>query len=437
MKYLVVTGGSLSGLGKGTCASAMGVVLQARGMKVTTIKIDPYLNVDAGTIAPSEHGEVFVLDDGHEGDLDLGNYERALDINLTGAHNITTGKIYQKVIQAERRGKYLGATVQVVPHVTDCIQQWIKRVAQIDVQPDSELGPGEPDVCIIEVGGTVGDIESSVYLEAISQLFGSLPPEDCILSHLAYVPLLGGEQKSKPSQHSFKALREAGLQPNIILARSSKCLEYQTRAKLALFARVNCETVLSVHDVPSNYHVPALLNSQNAAELIIKHFQLVPRAIRRDIIDIWTTLATKITDVDLPLIKIGIVAKYLSGVDTYLSLVKGLEHAAAASCSRVEIIWIDAEERNEGLALALSEVHGIIIPGGFGSRGFLGKIDAMNYARISKIDRLIDSAICTDLIPMLGICYGLHVMLIEGAINLLHIPDATSEELDATSDAKS
>ncbi|EZG55366.1 CTP synthase [Gregarina niphandrodes] len=348
VKFVVVTGGSVSGLGKGTLASSVGVVLRSCGYRVTAVKIDPYLNVDAGTIAPGEHGEVFVLHDGHEGDLDLGNYERALDISLTKDHNVTTGKIYRKIIQAERNGDYLGATVQMVPHVTDAIQEWINRISRGSV--DGLEGP--PEVCLLEVGGTVGDIESSVYLEALQQFFSRLDRSDYCLCHIVFIPQIGSEQKTKCAQHSFKSLREAGLAADFILGRSETMLEPGTKRKLSVFGGIKETHVLGLPQVESGYYVPELLANQNFAALLTQRLQLLTENPKSELtfygnmkpVDVWREMGIRLRHLKgQEPVRIGFVAKYIGSNDTYLSVVRAVEHSATECMVNAKLVWIKSE----------------------------------------------------------------------------------------------
>ncbi|KAL2323691.1 hypothetical protein Fmac_028070 [Flemingia macrophylla] len=288
MKYVLITGGVVSGLGKGVTASSIGVVLKACGLRVTSIKIDPYLNIDAGTMSPFEHGEVFVLDDGGEVDLDLGNYERFLDVTLTKDNNITTGKIYQSVLEKERKGDYLGKTVQVVPHITDAIKDWIESVAVIPV--DGKEGPA--DVCVIELGGTVGDIESMPFIEALRQLSFQVGPDNFCLIHVSLIPVLGvvGEQKTKPTQHSVRELRALGLTPHLLTSRSTEPLLESTKEKLSKFCHVPIENILNIHDVPNIWHIPLLLRNQNAHHSILQQLNLLGQATPPDLQQ-WTEMA--------------------------------------------------------------------------------------------------------------------------------------------------
>ncbi|KAL6992135.1 CTP synthase (glutamine hydrolyzing) [Sarracenia purpurea var. burkii] len=318
MKYVLVTGGVVSGLGKGVTASSIGVILKACGLRVTSIKIDPYLNTDAGTMSPFEHGEVFVLDDGGEVDLDLGNYERFLDIKLTRDNNITTGKIYQSVIDKERRGDYLGKTVQVVPHITDAIQEWIERIAMIPV--DGKEGPA--DVCVIELGGTIGDIESMPFVEAIGQFSYRVGDGNFCLIHVSLVPVLNvvGEQKTKPTQHSVRGLRSLGLKPNILACRSTMELDENVKAKLSQFCHVPEENILTLYDVPNIWHVPLLLKDQKAHEAILRVLNLSGVASEPELGE-WTSRAVLCDRLHDP-VRIAMVGKYTGLSDSYLSVLK-------------------------------------------------------------------------------------------------------------------
>ncbi|TMW55960.1 hypothetical protein Poli38472_008608 [Pythium oligandrum] len=425
MKYLAVTGGTVSGLGKGITISSIGVVLKSCGLRVASIKIDPYLNCDAGTMSPFEHGEVFVLDDGGEGDLDLGNYERFLDVTLTRDHNITTGKVYQEVLQKERRGDYLGKTVQVVPHVTDAIQDWIERVAQIPVD-----GSDQPaDVCLIEVGGTVGDIESMIFLEALRQFQFRVGVENFCLVHVSLVPVLGsvGEQKTKPTQHAIKELRSAGLTPDVIICRATSELEPSTKSKIGMFCQVSGNHVLSVHDVSNIYHVPLLLAKQGAASILMSRLQLMNRFREPDLAQ-WSAMAHRV-DNFTQMCRIALVGKYTGLQDSYLSVIKALKHATMKCDRDLTIEWIEAsdlepeskdkdEERYDAAWAKLRSCDGIVVPGGFGDRGVDGKVLTAKYARENKI-------------PYLGICLGMQVAVIEYARNVLEWKDANSEEFDS------
>ncbi|RID53187.1 hypothetical protein BRARA_G00604 [Brassica rapa] len=422
MKYVLVTGGVVSGLGKGVTASSIGVLLKACGLRVTSIKIDPYLNTDAGTMSPFEHGEVFVLDDGGEVDLDLGNYERFLDIKLTRDNNITTGKIYQHVIAKERKGDYLGKTVQVVPHITDAIQEWIERVAAIPV--DGEDGPA--DVCVIELGGTIGDIESAPFIEALGQFSYRVGQGNFCLVHVSLVPVLNvvGEQKTKPTQHSVRGLRGLGLIPDILACRSTKALEENVKEKLAQFCHVPLENIFTLYDVPNIWHIPRLLKDQKAHLVISKVLNLAS-IVKEPSLEEWTSRAELCANLHVP-VRIAVVGKYTSLSDAYLSVLKALLHAAVACRKKLVVDWVPAcdleketEKENPNAYKAawklLKGVDGVLVPGGFGDRGVEGKILAAKYARESKI-------------PFLGICLGMQVAVIEFARSVLCLHDANSTE---------
>ncbi|XVE73396.1 hypothetical protein DITRI_Ditri11bG0114800 [Diplodiscus trichospermus] len=353
MKYVLVTGGVVSGLGKGVTASSVGVVLKACGLRVTSIKIDPYLNMDAGTMSPFEHGEVFVLDDGGEVDLDLGNYERFLDVTLTKDNNITTGKIYQSVLEKERRGDYLGKTVQVVPHITDAIKDCIESVALIPV--DGKEGPA--DVCVIELGGTVGDIESMPFIEALRQLSFSVGQDNFCLIHVSLIPVLGvvGEQKTKPTQHSVRELRALGLTPQLLACRSAQPLLDNTKEKLSQFCHVPVANILNIHDVPNIWHVPLLLRSQNAHYSILKQLDLLSIATTPDL-EAWTRRAETFDNLT-DYVKIAMVGKYVGLTDSYLSVVKALLHACIACSLKPSIDWIAASDLEDDTALSTPEAH--------------------------------------------------------------------------------
>lgn len=424
----------MSGIGKGTIVSSIGVILKASGLRVTAIKIDPYLNVDAGTMSPYEHGEVFVLDDGGEVDLDLGNYERFLNVTLTRNHNITTGKIYSKIIENERAGEYLGKTVQVVPHVTDAIQEWIKSVAHQHVnnlEPGGsireESGMGIPDVTLVEIGGTVGDIEGAAYFEAIRQLSLKLDRHDFCLCFVSFVPYLQGvgELKTKPTQHGVKELRALGLTPDFIFARSEVELNQSTREKLALFTNVHAQNVISMADASNTYHVPDILQSQEFAHKVCSKLKL---PYNQPNLTHWTQFAELMTSLHSSgdEVKIAIVGKYTGLKDSYMSLIKSLEHAGVKARRKISLIWIEShllESKSAEYQEAfekLTSANGILIPGGFGSRGIEGKIAAANYARENKV-------------PYLGICLGMQIAVIEYCRNMLGLKDANSSEVDPSS----
>ncbi|KAF7824435.1 CTP synthase-like [Senna tora] len=424
MKYVLVTGGVVSGLGKGVTASSIGVLLKASGLRVTSIKIDPYLNTDAGTMSPFEHGEVFVLDDGGEVDLDLGNYERFLDIKLTRDNNITTGKIYQSVIEKERRGDYLGKTVQVVPHITDAIQEWIERVAKIPVDGKE----GSADVCVIELGGTIGDIESMPFIEALGQFSYRVGSGNFCLVHVSLVPVLNvvGEQKTKPTQHSVRQLRGLGLTPDILACRSSKELDENIKAKLSQFCHVPLSNIVTLHDVPNIWHIPLLLRDQKAHEAIFKALNLTGVAMEPNL-DEWTA-RTKVTDKLHETVRIAMVGKYTGLSDAYLSVIKALLHASVARNRKLIVDWISATDLEDATAkedpdahkaawVLLKGANGVLVPGGFGDRGVQGKILAAKYARENNV-------------PFLGICLGMQIAVIEFARSVLGLLDANSTEFD-------
>ncbi|GMH02416.1 hypothetical protein Nepgr_004255 [Nepenthes gracilis] len=425
MKYVLVTGGVVSGLGKGVTASSIGLILKACGLRVTAIKIDPYLNTDAGTMSPFEHGEVYVLDDGGEVDLDLGNYERFLDIKLTRDNNITTGKIYQSVIEKERRGDYLGKTVQVVPHVTDEIQQWIERVALIPV--DGQEGPA--DVCVIELGGTIGDIESMPFIEALGQLSCRVGSGNFCLIHVSLVPVLNvvGEQKTKPTQHSVRGLRGLGLKPVILACRSTTALDENVKLKLSQFCHVPGENIITLYDVPNIWHIPLLLRDQKAHKAILKVLNLSSIQWKEPELEQWTVRTELADKFDEP-VRVAMVGKYTGLSDSYLSVLKALFHASVTLHRKLVVDWVPASDledatRNENLEghitawNLLKSADAVLVPGGFGDRGVEGKILAAKYARENKV-------------PYLGICLGMQTAVIEYARSVLGIQDANSTEFD-------
>eukprot|EP00267_Zea_mays_P026587 XP_008654926.1 CTP synthase isoform X2 [Zea mays] len=427
MKYVLVTGGVVSGLGKGVTASSIGVVLKACGLRVTTIKIDPYLNTDAGTMSPFEHGEVFVLDDGGEVDLDLGNYERFLDIKLTRDNNITTGKIYQAVINKERRGDYLGKTVQVVPHITDEIQDWIERVAVIPV--DGKEGP--PDVCVIELGGTIGDIESMPFIEALGQFSYRVGPGNFCLVHVSLVPVINvvGEQKTKPTQHSVRGLRGLGLAPDVLACRSTEPLEEHVKIKLSQFCHVPISNIVNLHDVTNIWHIPLLLRDQKTHEAILKvlDLQYDGKVPREPELGMWTKRATKLDKLKTS-VKIAMVGKYTGLSDSYLSVIKALLHASVAMERKLVVEWVPSCDLEDSSAKETPEAHkkawkllkgadGVLVPGGFGDRGVQGKILAAKYARENNV-------------PYLGICLGMQIAVIEFARSVMKLRGANSTEFD-------
>jgi len=419
MKYVVVSGGVLSGLGKGVTASSIGVLLKSAGLKITSVKIDPYLNSDAGTMSPFEHGEVFVLDDGGEVDLDLGNYERFLDINLARNNNLTTGKIYSKVIEAERKGDYLGKTVQVIPHITDAIQDWIEEVAHVP----ADGSDGSPDACIIELGGTVGDIESAPYIEALRQFQFRVGRENISFVHVSLVPVMGpvGEQKTKPTQHSVKELRGLGITPDILVCRSTSPMTEETKEKLAAFCHVSPNAVMSTHDVPNIYHVPLMLESQGLCKILNVDCNAT------NLLSEWRAMALNL-DTLTEEVSIAMVGKYTELSDAYLSVIKSLQHAAMEVNRKLNINWIEASHLEDSWKnnnskefedswKILKSSDGVLVPGGFGDRGIEGKILAAQYARTSKV-------------PFLGICLGLQIATIEFCRNVLNLTNANSTEFE-------
>ncbi|ONM41333.1 CTP synthase family protein [Zea mays] len=427
MKYVLVTGGVVSGLGKGVTASSIGVVLKACGFRITSIKIDPYLNTDAGTMSPFEHGEVFVLDDGGEVDLDLGNYERFLDIKLTRDNNITTGKIYQSVIDKERKGEYLGKTVQVVPHITNAIQEWIERVAMIPV--DGMEGPA--DVCVIELGGTIGDIESMPFIEALGQFSYRVGPGNFCLVHVSLVPVLNvvGEQKTKPTQHSVRGLRGLGLTPNILACRSTKELEDSVKEKLSQFCHVPAANIITLYDVSNIWRIPLLLCDQKAHEAILKVLNLerVDSIAREPKLDEWVARAA-IFDTLHDTVRIAMVGKYTGLSDSYLSVLKALLHASVDCRRKLVVDWVASTDLEDSTAIEAPDAYktswnllkgadGILVPGGFGDRGVEGKILAAKYAREKNV-------------PYLGICLGMQIAVVEYARHVMNFTDANSTEFD-------
>ncbi|KAB2068656.1 hypothetical protein ES319_A08G046500v1 [Gossypium barbadense] len=424
MKYVLITGGVVSGLGKGVTASSIGVGLQACGLRVTSIKIDPYLNTDAGTMSPFEHGEVFVLDDGGEVDLDLGNYERFLDVTLTKDNNVTTGKIYQSVLDKERKGDYLGKTVQVVPHITDAIKDRIEAVALIPV--DGKEGPA--DVCVIELGGTVGDIESMPFIEALRQLSFSVGKDNFCLIHVSLIPVLGvvGEQKTKPTQHSVRELRALGLTPHLLACRSAQPLLDNTKMKLSQFCHVEAANILNIHDVPNIWHIPLLLRNQNAHRSILKQLNLLSIATPPDL-EAWSRRAETFDNLT-DSVRIAMVGKYVGLTDSYLSVVKALLHACIACSLKPSIDWIAASDLEDDPAQSAPEAYAaawkslrnaecVLVPGGFGDRGVSGMILAAKYARENNV-------------PYLGICLGMQISVIEYARSVLGLEKANSNEFD-------
>ncbi|WP_321428980.1 glutamine hydrolyzing CTP synthase [uncultured Methanolobus sp.] len=406
MKYIIVTGGVMSGLGKGITTASIGRNLKNKGYKVTAIKIDPYINIDAGTMSPFQHGEVFVLKDGGEVDLDLGNYERFLDTELTREHNLTTGKVYESVISKERRGEYLGKTVQIIPHITNEIKDRIRRVA----------AKSGADVCLIEVGGTVGDIESMPFLEAVRQMYREEPKENIAFVHVTLVPMdPQGDQKTKPTQHSVKELRELGLKPNIIVTRCLEPLLEGTISKISLFCDVSEEAVISAHDADDIYEVPLMLEEEGLSSFLMKHLELSSTGSEDDS---WAKMVDRMHNLKGE-VKIGIVGKYTHLEDSYLSISASIKHASIECGVNYDVCWINAEtfEENPEMISSLSEYDGILVPGGFGERGTEGKIKAIQFARENDI-------------PYLGLCLGMQLSVIEFARNVAGLEGANSTEFD-------
>lgn len=402
-RYIFITGGVVSSLGKGVTSASLGAVLEARGLKVTLIKLDPYINVDPGTMSPFQHGEVFVTEDGAETDLDLGHYERFVHTRMTKSNNFTTGRIYADVIRKERRGDYLGATIQVIPHITDEIKSKIKQAA------------GDVDVALVEIGGTVGDIESLPFLEAIRQMRMELGARNTLFIHLTLVPYIrsAGEIKTKPTQHSVKELRTIGIQPDVIMARSEQALPEPQRAKISLFCNVEERAVISLPDVDSIYRIPLLLCEQGLGQLVVEKLDLQTR--QPDLSD-WQQV---IDALEHPLHEVNIVmvGKYTELTDSYKSLSEALIHASIHTRTKVNIHYVDAEEVEKDGVKLLNHADGIIVPGGFGSRGIEGKVMAAQYAREQKI-------------PYFGICLGMQIAIIEYARHKAGMAAANSTEFN-------
>ena len=411
MKYIIVTGGVISGLGKGITASSIGVLLKNIGYHVTMIKIDPYLNVDAGTISPFEHGEVFVLNDGSETDLDLGNYERFLNIQLTNKHNITTGKIYKSVIDDERLGKYLGQTVQIIPHITNKIQSYILDAAET---PTTDNGY-KPDICIIEVGGTIGDIESMPFIEALRQLRFKIGTENMCIVHLSLVPIIGSsyEFKTKPTQNSIKDLRQQGFNPDIMVIRCESHLDNKTKEKISMFCQVPNSHIFINPNVKTIYEVPLLFNEQNMTQIICNKLNINNEQSTNYYIQNMKTAVSLHLTPNISFITIGIVGKYTKLTDSYLSITKAIEHASILCETKIEISWISAENFN---ITDIEKCNGIIIPGGFGDRGRHGMLNVCKYCRDKNK-------------PLLGICLGMHIICIEAA-QVLYGNECDSEEFN-------
>ncbi|KPJ75564.1 MAG: CTP synthase [Deltaproteobacteria bacterium SG8_13] len=403
-KYIFITGGVLSSLGKGLASAAIGALLESRGLTVTIQKLDPYINVDPGTMNPFQHGEVFVTDDGAETDLDLGHYERFTSAKLGKDNNFTTGKIYHSVITKERRGDYLGGTVQVIPHITDEIKAAIRMVAD------------DVDVVIVEIGGTIGDIESLPFLEAIRQFDTDAGKGNVIFIHLTLVPYIGtaGELKTKPTQHSVKELRSIGIQPDILLCRTDRYLSEDIKKKIALFCNVGVDAVITAKDVDCIYEVPLIFHREGLDAKIVELLNIWTRTPR---LDPWEEFVRKFTEPSGE-VTIAIVGKYVDLTESYKSLNEALHHGGIANDSRVNLVFVDSEEVNDGTcAHQLAEADGILVPGGFGTRGIEGKVCAANYARENEI-------------PYFGICLGMQIAVIEFARNVAGLEGANSSEFD-------
>lgn len=405
-RYVFVTGGVVSSLGKGIAAAALGALLQARGFRVKLRKLDPYLNVDPGTMSPYQHGEVFVTDDGAETDLDLGHYERFTGVHATRLDNATTGRIYQEVIAKERRGDYLGATVQVIPHITDAIKEAVLRET------------GDFDFVLVEIGGTVGDIESLPFLEAIRQLGNELGHEGAMFVHLTLVPYIpsAGELKTKPTQHSVKELLNVGIQPQMLLCRCDRPIPQNERRKIALFCNVRPSAVIPALDVDTIYQVPIAYHEEGMDREVLRHFGL-PYESEPDL-SRWQRIVDTVTNPEGE-VRIAVVGKYTNLLDSYKSLAEALAHGGLANRVKVRLEWVDSEifEKPDTVH-RLEGVHGILVPGGFGERGTTGKIEAVRFARERNV-------------PFFGICFGMQMAVIEAARNLAGLPEASSTEFGA------
>jgi CTP synthase len=406
-KYVFVTGGVVSSLGKGITAASLGRLLKSRGIAVTIQKLDPYINVDPGTMNPYQHGEVFVTEDGAETDLDLGHYERFIDVNLGKSNNVTTGMVYWNVITRERRGDYLGGTVQVIPHITNEIKSRIRQVTKEE----------KFDVVICEIGGTVGDIEGLPFLEAIRQFRKEVGRDNCINIHVTLIPFLETthEFKTKPTQHSVTKLREIGIQPDIIICRSREPISTDLKEKISLFCDVNKEAVIGLADVPLLYEVPLALEREGLDDIVLKYFDLPTK--KGDLSE-WGKLVEEMKNPGKK-IQIAIVGKYTELKDSYISIVEALKHGGVANRAEIELKWINAEklEEEENIEPLFREVQGVLVPGGFGNRGIEGKIRAIRYARENRI-------------PFLGLCLGMQCAVIEFARNVCKMKDANSSEFD-------
>ena len=407
-KYIFVTGGVVSSLGKGIAAASLGAILESRGLKVTMLKLDPYINVDPGTMSPLQHGEVFVTEDGAETDLDLGHYERFVEAKMHKQNNFTTGQIYESVLKKERRGEYMGKTVQVIPHITNEIQNFIVRGAK-------KAFNGEADIAIVEIGGTVGDIESLPFLEAGRQMSLRLGRNSAAFVHLTLVPFIAsaGELKTKPTQHSVQKMREIGLYPNALLCRADRRIPDDERSKISLFSNVPQDAVISVWDADSIYKIPSMLHKQKLDEILLEALDIdVPPAD----LSSWDNLVHAMEN-PKHTVTIGIVGKYMELTESYKSLIEALSHAGAQTDCKVEIAFIDATDIENDKTEVLDSLDAVLVPGGFGKRGTEGKIKAIQYARENKI-------------PFLGICLGMQLATIEYARNVAGFGGANSTELD-------
>ena len=407
-KYVFVTGGVVSSLGKGIAAASLAAILESRGLKVTLLKLDPYINVDPGTMSPFQHGEVFVTEDGAETDLDLGHYERFVSAKMRKSNNFTTGQIYESVIRKERRGEYLGKTVQVIPHITNEIQAFVERGAKASHD-------GKADVAICEIGGTVGDIESLPFLEAARQMSLRLPKGDCAFVHLTLVPWIqsAGELKTKPTQHSVQKLREIGILPTVLLCRADRRIPADERAKISLFSNVREEAVISVWDVDTIYKIPEMLQAQGMDELICKELNIQAKPAD---LAMWTHLVYEMENPQHE-VTIGMVGKYVDLTESYKSLIEALRHAGIHNHTKINIRYIDSERLEQGNLECLHDLNAILVPGGFGKRGTEGKIKAIQYARENAV-------------PYLGICLGMQLAVIEFARHVAKIEAANSTEFD-------
>jgi CTP synthase len=413
-KIVVVTGGVVSSLGKGIAAASLGLLLKQRGFRVTTQKLDPYLNIDPGTMSPFQHGEVFVTDDGAETDLDLGHYERFIHQSVTRSHNVTAGQIYDSILSRERRGDYLGRTVQVIPHVTDEIK---KRISSLSLTTQA-------DVHIVEIGGTVGDIESLPFLEAVRQLKLE-HRKDVLFVHVTLVPFIkaAGEVKTKPTQHSVKELREIGIQADILLCRSETPLTSDVREKIALFCNVPTEAVIAATDVQSIYEVPGVFHDGGLDDLVVSMLGLPDRSVQPPDLTAWNDFVHRVTRPEKQC-EIAIVGKYTHVRDAYKSIIEAFVHAGAANKARVSLRWVESTDlETRGAANLLGDVDGILVPGGFGERGIEGKIAAVQFAREKSV-------------PYFGICLGMQVATIEFARHVVGWADANSSEFDPASEHK-